>query len=86
MESIIRELPRLNPNFDFFNLQLGVVTWSWFNSDETTVPDSTVVFSVCFRAIGDCRDYSFVDITGNYTSIAVGSGKDLIQMLEPISA
>lgn len=69
-------LPRMNPSFDFANIEPGVITWSWFNSDETTVPDSTVIYSVCFRAIGDCNDYSFVNITSNYTSIAVGSGKD----------
>lgn len=59
------------------NLVPGRLTFSWFDSQgPSTLADGTVAFGICFRAIGDCDDFSFVRITSEFTKIEVISGDE----------
>lgn len=70
-------LPSFNPRFDFVLVEPGKITGSWFaRSGNVTLPDESGIFGACFRAIGDCDDFSFVQITSNLTPIQVYSGED----------
>ena len=72
-------LPDFNARSAFIEIpgQPGVLTGNWFaRSGNVTLDDGTPIFSLCFKAIGDCFDYSFVKITSSLTPIQVYSGED----------
>lgn len=55
----------------------GFITLSFFNrAGPQTLPDGSLAFAICFRAIGDCDDYSFVDINSDLTNLIITSGLD----------
>jgi len=69
-------LPGLNASRIPF-IQPGVLTFGWnTQNDGITLPDSTLIFSACFRAIGACRTSSPISITGNWTMIEAVTGNE----------
>lgn len=70
-------LPGLNPRSNFRLIEPGVITGNWFSpSTNATLPNETGIFGICFRAIGDCDDFSFVKFTSSRTPLEVYSGDD----------
>lgn len=49
-------LPTLsNGNFDFTDISNGVLTLSWDQAGGATLPDGTIIFSVCFKIVGEAN-------------------------------
>ncbi|KAA3630586.1 MAG: hypothetical protein DWQ02_17870 [Bacteroidetes bacterium] len=65
--------PNLSQDFNFFNPEPGVLTFSW-NSFTTgiTLNDGEVYFEICFDVIGSLGDMSPVSIVGDPVPIEVG--------------
>lgn len=67
----------LNPRSNFLNIEPGIITGNWFSpSSNETLADGTAIFGLCFRAIGDCEDYSFIKFTSSKTPLEIYSGED----------
>lgn len=63
-------------SFGIVNAALGQIGFSWFDEDNdpfngVTVPDGTVIFEMCFTAIGSVNDMTTIMINDNPTSVEV---------------
>ncbi|MCB0654075.1 MAG: gliding motility-associated C-terminal domain-containing protein [Saprospiraceae bacterium] len=65
--------PNLSQDFNFFNPQPGVLTFSWNTfTNGVSLADGEVFFEMCFDVIGNLGDCSAVSIVGNPVPIEVG--------------
>lgn len=59
-------LPNLNESsFDLSLTNIGVLSLTWTSPTSITLQDSTVVFELCFNAVGDRLSCTALNITGN---------------------
>ncbi len=63
----------LGGNFGSVNANTGVITFSWIDPSTTgvTVPNGTVIYSVCFNVIGSSGDTSPFSFDGDPTIVEV---------------
>ncbi|MCP4123448.1 MAG: T9SS type B sorting domain-containing protein, partial [Bacteroidetes bacterium] len=58
-------------NFDMSQANIGIVTVTWVNDDPITLPDSSLLFELCYTLVGEPTDCSPIFFTDNPLPIVV---------------